>query len=274
MLTNTPELWLSHLPQPTAASHKYSRGHAVISGGPISCAGATKIAATCALRVGAGLVSVACTASVLPIYAASFSSVMTKLTPHEDDYRELIADDRVSALLVGPGLGISNITKTRVLSALAAGKPTVLDADALSLWEDAPAALAKSIHAPTILTPHEGEFARLFTGQIDMAAPRAERATRAATIMNGVVVQKGSETIIAAPDGRLCVNHHTSHYLATAGSGDALAGMLTGLLAQGMPAFEAACAGVWLHGDIGQRVGAGLIAEDIAAHVPASLQAL
>ncbi len=274
MLTNAPELWRAQLPQPSTASHKYTRGHAVISGGPITCAGATKIAATCALRAGAGLVSVACNASALPVYAASFASVMTKLTAHEDDYRDLISDERVSALLIGPGAGVCDSTKQRVASALATTKPTVLDADALSVFAGDAIGLKALLNPACVLTPHEGEFARLFDGVIDMAQPRETRAARAAEMMGCVVVLKGAETIIAAPDGRAVINHHASPYLATAGSGDALAGIITGLLAQGMPSFEAACAAVWLHGDVGQRVGAGLIAEDIAAHLPASLQAL
>lgn len=271
MLENTPELWHSHLPVPDAASHKYTRGHAVISGGPLACTGATKIAARAALRAGAGVVSVACTPVTLPIYAASFAAIMTKPIASEEEYRTLIADPRVSALLTGPGAGVTAETKTRVLNMLAAAKPAVIDADGLNVFAGELPALHNAIQAPTVLTPHAGEFARLFGAQ---DAPREAQVLTAAKRCGAVVVLKGAETIIASPDGRSVLNRHAMPYLATAGAGDALAGIITGLLAQGMPAFEAACAGVWLHGDVALRFGPGLIAEDIAEGLPATVRAL
>lgn len=271
MLENTPDLWRAYLPVPDARSHKYTRGHAVISAGPMACAGATKIAARAALRVGAGLVSVACTPDTLPIYAAHFAAVMTKPVASEGEYCALIADTRVTALLAGPGAGATTDTKTRVLSMLAARKPAVIDADGLNVFAGALPALQDAIHAPTVLTPHAGEFARLFgTG----AGEQKAHVLAAAERSGAVVVLKGAKTVIAAPDGRVAINRHASPYLATAGAGDALAGIITGLLAQGMPAFEAACAGVWLHGDVALHFGPGLIAEDIAEGLPASLRTL
>lgn len=271
MQENTPELWRAHWPVPDAGSHKYTRGHAIISAGPISCAGATRIAARAALRAGAGLVSVACTPDTLPLYAASFAAIMTKPVTGEEEYRALIADPRVTALLAGPGAGATADTRMRVLTMLAAGKSAVIDADGLNVFAGDLPALQNAINAPAILTPHAGEFARLFGEGKD---PRETQALAAAKRSGAVVVLKGAETIIASPDGRIALNRHASPYLATAGSGDALAGIVTGLLAQGMPAFEAACAGVWLHGDVALRFGPGLIAEDIAEDLPESMRAL
>lgn len=269
-IPNTPLLWKSCFPWPKADGNKYDRGHVLVRGGDWTMTGATKLAATAALRIGAGLVSVACTRRSLPIYAASFTAVMTKLAPSPVMVTRLLEDPRITATLIGPGAGMGRHTRICVQAILAARKPAVLDADALTVFAAAPAQLFKAIVAPCILTPHEGEFARLFGA----VTHRTQDALRAAQASRAVVVLKGQHTVIAAPDGRVSVNEESTPFLATAGTGDVLAGMCVGLLAQGMPAFEAACAAVWLHAQTARRLGAGLVAEDITPALPAVLQEL
>lgn len=268
---NSPALWRAAWPQPAPDTHKYLRGHALVLGGPLHSTGAARIAARCALRIGAGLVSVLCETSSLPVYASALEAVMTKCADTPADIETLIAEARSSAVLIGPGAGLCARTRHAVECSLRTQKPTVLDADALSVFAEEPNALFFAIESPTILTPHEGEFVRLF-GPSD--ASRAQRAHAAAQRSGAVIVLKGHHTIIAAPDGRMAQQMDDTPYLATAGSGDALAGMCVGLLAQGMPAFEAACAAVWLHASIGLQAGMGLIAEDMERHLPAALHAL
>ncbi len=267
---NIPALFLPYLPTPAPEGNKYTRGHAIILGGPMECSGAARIAAKNTLRIGAGLVSISCDSASLPIYAAACEAVMVKPIASIEDFVELIGDDRVTCVLLGPGAGVNAHTKACVEAALLARKPCVLDADALSVFERTPHLLFELIESPCILTPHEGEFARLFGAVHDRAAQALEAAQRS----GAVVVLKGFETIIAEPDGRLALNQNATPYLATAGSGDALAGLCTGLLAQGMPAFEAACAGVWIHAEVARNFGAGLIAEDIEQGVAGVLKTL
>lgn len=271
---NTPELWVQHFPYPLQDGNKYDRGNAIILGGPMEIAGAAKIAAHCALRSGAGLVSVVCDAGALPAYAASFQAVMTKLVKNKQEFSRLIADERVKGVLIGPGAGITRRTKALALTALKLKKPIVLDADALTVFSDHPQNLFTAIQSPCILTPHEGEFQRLFSKTVSEKNNRLARAIQAAILSHSVVILKGFNTIIAAPDGRAVINNNATPYLATAGSGDALAGICVGLLAQGMLAFEAACAAVWLHAEAASNFGPGLIAEDIANLLPAVLSVI
>jgi len=266
---NTPGLWAAHFPWPKPEGNKYDRGHAVIFGGAIQSTGAVKIAARCALRVGAGLVSVACDTKTLPIYATSFQAVMTKLVRNKQEFLHLISNKHVKAVLLGPGAGITSRTKAFVLAALSQKKAAVLDADALSVFADDPQNFFKAIQSPCVLTPHEGEFQRLFGTMINMNDDKLNRAHQAARISNAIMISKGPKTVIAAPDGRLVINNNGTPCLATAGTGDALAGICAGLLAQGMPVFEAACAAVWLHAETARHFGPGLIAEDIADSLPA-----
>ena len=243
----------------------------MITGGWLLSTGATKLAAVAALRIGAGLVSVACDSESLPVYANCFQAVMNKLVRSVEEFSAIIADAKVTAVLVGCGGGVTQKTKDFALATLNLHKPTVLDADALTVFKDNPNELfsaIKSAKKPCILTPHDGEFARLFS----MDGDRLERAKKAAEISGAVVILKGFNTIIASPDGRVVVNNNASPYLATAGSGDVLAGMCVGLLAGNMSAFEAACAVVWLHGEAGSKLGVGLIAEDIAKVLPEILR--
>lgn len=272
---NTPDLWRADFPWPEPDSHKYRRGHAVVQGGDAGHSGAARLAARAALRSGAGVVTLACDGESLPLYAAALEAVMTRVAEDEKALIGLLQDERVTAFLIGPAAGVRDDTRQRVLTALALRKPVVLDADALTVFAREPQALFSAIGTtPAILTPHEGEFVRLFGESCDGTGDRIARAQAAAKASNAVVVLKGADTVIAAPDGRAAVNTHTSPFLATAGSGDVLAGIAAGLLAGGMRAFPAACAAVWLHGDAGVRGGAGLIAEDLPDMMPQVLDSL
>ena len=258
---NAPALWQALLPGPTPADHKYSRGHALVVGGDGAHSGAARLAARAALRVGAGLVTVHAPEAAIPVYAAQLTAVMVASAA---DLGEALADERRNALLIGPGCGASPTTRAQTLRALGAGKRCVLDADALTAFKDDPAALFAALGPDAVLTPHEGEYRRLFAHDGD----KLTRARAAARESGAVVVLKGADCVIAAPDGRAAINANAPPTLATAGSGDVLAGLILGLLAQKMGAFEAAAAGVWLHGAAAAAFGPGLIAEDLAETLP------
>jgi NAD(P)H-hydrate epimerase len=249
---NDPALWRHHLPLPAPATHKYKRGHALILGGA-AMTGAARLAARAAQRVGAGLVTLAAPAAAWPVYAAALESVIVSAAP----FASLLADPRRNAVLLGPGAGREEATYEAALAALASGRKVVLDADALTLFENRTENLAA--RGETVLTPHEGEFRRLFQlGEDKLAAARA-----AAARTGCVVVLKGADTVVAAPSGEAVINDNAPPTLASGGTGDVLAGMVTGLLAQGMPAFPAACAAVWRHGAAAAAAGPRLVAEDL-----------
>ena len=239
-------------------------------GGPLHGSGAARLAARSALRVGAGLVTVAAPSDAVAVYAAHLTSVMLAPVADEPAFRALLTDPRKSVVLLGPGNGVTDTTRHRVLAALAAGKSCVLDADALTVFRADPASLFAAIKSPCILTPHDGEFVRLF----DASGDKLARTRAAAAKAGAVVLLKGGDTTIAAPDGRAVINDNATPWLATAGSGDVLAGLAAGLLAQGMTAFDAACAAAWLHGAAGSAFGPGLIAEDLPDLIPRVLQSL
>ncbi|WP_316976680.1 NAD(P)H-hydrate dehydratase [Shumkonia mesophila] len=266
---NAPGLWLERYPWPNFESNKYTRGHAVIAGGS-EMTGAARLAARGARRIGAGLVTIATSPEAFPIYAADMPGTLVKPLAGRGGFGEFIADPRRNAVLVGPGAGVNEITHRRALAALAAGKATVLDADALTVFARKPKALFEAIGGPCVLTPHEGEFARLFKLEGD----RLTRARAAARQSGAVVLLKGSDTVIAAPDGRAAIDASAPPELATGGSGDVLAGFVLGLLAQGMDAFGAACAATWVHGSAAADFGPGLIAEDLPERVPGVLRRL
>ena len=267
-MNNSPDLWA--LPNLKPDGSKYDRGHAVVVGGPVASTGAARLAARAALRAGAGLVSIACDPSSLIVYATALQAVMTKVVRDVAAFGELIADKRVTAMLIGPAAGVNDRTRDYVLAALSAEKACVLDADALTVFKDAPSDLFHAIRSPVLLTPHEGEFSRLF-GKVN---DREADAVKAAQTSGAVVLLKGSDTVIAAPDGRIVINREAPPWLATAGSGDVLAGIATGLMAQGMEVFDAACAAAWLHAEAAKRFGPGLIAEDLSEQLPAVLRDL
>ncbi|GJE16841.1 NAD(P)H-hydrate dehydratase [Methylobacterium marchantiae] len=276
---NGPDLWKDHFPRLEAASHKYTRGHVLALSGPAYKTGAIRLAARAALRVGAGLVTVASPAAAMAENAAHLTAIMLMPCETADDLDDLLVDERINVILAGPGLGSGEATRERIAVAAGVGRSLVLDADALTSFKGEAGQLADLIAdggGQAVLTPHQGEFGRLFAGTNAIAddASKLERTRRAAALAGAVVVLKGADTIIAAPDGRAAINDHATPHLGTAGSGDVLAGLAAGLLAQGMPAFEAACAAVWLHGDAGLRHGPGLIAEDLPELMPEVLGAL
>ena len=270
---NHPALWLSQLPQPRHGGNKYTRGHALICGGyPMT--GAARMAARAAARMGAGLVTIAVPEIALPIYAAALTSIMVQPLATAEDFERVLGDRRVSAFLIGPGAGADAAamaqTRARVLAMLRTGRPTVLDAGAITAFESDPSALDQAIVGPCVLTPHDGEFARLFSADSDKLS-----RTRAAAHRSGaVVVLKGSDTVIASPDGLAIINANAPPTLATAGSGDVLSGIVLGLLAQGMPPLPAAAAAVWLHGAAATEFGPGLMAEDLPDLLPGVLRRL
>lgn len=263
--------WLS-LPSPAADGHKYDRGHAVVVSGAMASTGAARLAAAGALRAGAGLVTVASPPDAVMTNAAHLTAVMLRRAPDAETLGEILADERVTAAAIGMGLGLDDedAARAKVHAVLGSGTAAVLDADALTAFAHASAELFDAIAGPVVLTPHAGEFARLFAA----GGTRERNAAAAARTSGAVVVLKGEHTVIAAPDGRLHVNDHASPWLATAGSGDVLAGIVAGLLAQGMEPFEAARAAVWMHGDAGLRGGPGLVAEDLPALLPLVLRDL
>jgi len=269
-MDNSPDLWLKALPSLSVNGSKYDRGHCVVLGGPAASTGAARLAARAALRIGAGLVSVACDPSSLIVYATALEAVMTKPVKDESAFAELMADKRITAVVMGPAAGVNDRTKAFVLAALAAEKACVLDADALTVFKDDPAELFRAIRSPVLLTPHDGEFARLFGKVTD----RENDAAKAAKLSGAVMLLKGTDTVIAAPDGRMVINRAAPATLATAGSGDVLAGFAGGLAAQGMDVFDAACAAAWIHAEAARSFGPGLISEDLSERVPQVLRQL
>jgi len=266
---NDPALWRTQLPQLRSSANKYTRGHALLCGGyPMT--GAARMAARAAARAGAGLTTIAVPEAGLAVYATALTSIMVRPLAQPDDLARMLADARFTALLIGPGAGVTEATRERALAMLATGRPVLLDADAISVFTDRPRELFAAIRGACVLTPHEGEFARLF----DVAGDKLARARAAARTSGAVIVLKGADTVIAAPDGRAIVNSNAPATLATAGSGDVLGGIILGLLAQGMDAFLAAAAAVWLHGAAAADFGPGLLAEDLADLLPGVLRRL
>lgn len=272
---NEPALWLPHFHWPKAEGHKYARGHALVVSGQADSTGAARLAAGGALRAGAGLVTVASPKDALEVNAAQLTAIMVKPADDAKELAGLLADERKNAVLIGPGVGVGERTKAMVLAALASHAAVVLDADALTSFSSGPGRLFKSIAsraAPVALTPHEGEFARLFGPPGE--ASKLERARAAAQRSGAIVLLKGADTVVAAPDGRASINATSSPWLATAGTGDVLGGMVLGLLAQRMETFEAVSGAVWLHGRAAQLFGPGLIAEDLPKLLPSVLREL
>jgi hydroxyethylthiazole kinase-like uncharacterized protein yjeF len=267
---NRPQCWLDSYPWRHITGHKYSRGHAVVVGGGIATSGAARMAARASLRIGAGLVTVACPADALPVYAAHQTSVMNQAVDTSRQLGAMLKDRRKNAGLIGPGCGLDDRCRAMTLKLLATKRACVLDADSLTVFKNKSNQLFRAINGPCVLTPHEGEFARIF----DPSGGRLERTRRAAAKAGAVVVLKGGDTVIAAPDGRAAINTNAPAELATAGAGDVLAGLVLGLLAQGMEAFEAACAATWIHGEAANLVGPGLIAEDLTESLPRVLLGL
>lgn len=282
---NAPELWRDQLPALSINAHKYSRGHAVVFSGPAHSTGAARLSAMAAARSGAGAVTLLSPPDALATNAVHLTSIMVRETRSIKDVEAFLIDRKVAACVLGPGYGSAKFARDHALLLLSAAnnraehlKGLVLDADGLTAFEEKPEQLfneKRSDHTALILTPHKGEFRRLFP---DIAAnnetSKPVKARQAAKRANALVIYKGPDTVIAAPDGRAAINANGTPLLATAGSGDVLAGIICGLLSQGMPAFEAACAAVWIHADAARRFGHGLIAEDLPLQLPAVWSAL
>ena len=266
---NGPPLWLRDYPWPRIDDHKYRRGHLLLAGGDIMT-GAARLAARAAARVGAGLVTLAAPRSAWSVYAAALTGTIVRPCGGIEEWQDLLADPRRNAILLGPGAGTGTMLREMVEAALATRRPTVLDAEALTVFADEPRRLLDAIVGPVVLTPHEGEFARLFAERGD----KLSRARAAAAESGAIVLLKGPDTVIASPDGRAIINANAPPDLATGGTGDVLAGMIAGLLAQGMDPFAAAAAAVWLHGEAGHAGGAGLVAEDLIELLPGVLRGL
>jgi hydroxyethylthiazole kinase-like uncharacterized protein yjeF len=268
---NVPELWADAFPVPQIDGHKYARGHTLVMSGDIASTGAARLAARAALRAGAGLVTVATPSDALAVNAAALTSVMVRVTDNVQQFTELLADKRFNSIVIGPGAGIGERTRNFVRATLTMRRRLVLDADALTSFADDPKALFAAIKKQTdpqiVLTPHDGEFKRLF-GDLDANDSKLTRARAAAQKSGAIIVLKGADTVVASPDGRASIAANAPPWLATAGSGDVLAGMIGGMLAQNVPAFEAASIGVWLHGEAGHAFGPGLIAEDLPDVLP------
>ena len=268
---NSPALW--HYPWPKAEGHKYSRGHCVVVSGAGAHTGAARLAARAALRVGAGLVSVATPPDAVAVNAAHLTAIMLKPFDGPDGLGALLADRRLNAVALGPGLGVGGETRLLVDTALKSAA-VVLDADALTSFRDDPDALFSRLHERCVLTPHDGEFDRLFPGLLEQSSSKVEAARAAALRAGCVLLLKGSDTVVADATGKAAINANAPPTLATAGAGDVLTGLIAGLMAQGMTGFEAACAGAWLHGDAAARFGPGLIAEDLPELMPQVLKDL
>ena len=274
---NSPHLWAKSFPLPRVDGHKYTRGHAAVVSGGLSFTGAARLAARGALRAGAGLVTIATPREALAVNAAANLAVMVRPVDGADELARFLDDPRRNVVLLGPGGGVGQLMRDLVLTALKGERAVVLDADALTSFAEEPQTLCAAIRGRakvTVMTPHEGEFSRLFKILADEAPSKLERARRAAETSGAVVLLKGPDTVVAAPDGRAAIADNAPPWLATAGSGDVLAGIVAGCLAQGMPGFEAAAAAVWLHGEAGTAAGPGLIAEDLPEVMPGIYQRL
>lgn len=268
IFANGPRLWSGTFPIPRIDGHKYKRGHAVVVSGGLASTGAGRLSARGALRAGAGLVTITSPADALAVNAAANLSIMVRQVDDAAGFSALLEDRRINAIVLGPGGGVGSALRERVLAALTSDCAVALDADALSSFADGPETLFSSIkqrRSSTVLTPHDGEFARLFRYGIEASqkSSKYELACQASAASGATVLLKGPDSVVAGPDGRVSIAENAPPWLATGGSGDVLAGMVAGLLAQGMPAFEATSAAVWLHGEAGNAVGPGLIAEDL-----------
>jgi hydroxyethylthiazole kinase-like uncharacterized protein yjeF len=282
VFVNAPAVWRAALPSPDADSHKYARGAVLVLSGSAHHTGAARLAARAALRAGAGIVSVASPLDAVAVNSAQLTGVMVAPFANAREFEALLADERRRAIALGPGAGVGPTLRKLVAAALtkpAEQRTIVLDADALVSFAGEAARLAALITRgghQAVITPHEGEFAKLFEGAPDVRLEddKLTRARAAARLMRAVVLIKGADTVVAAPDGRATIGWDLPPWLATAGSGDVLSGLIAGLTAQEMPTFEAASAAVWLHGACGRAVGPGLIAEDLPEALPGVLRGM
>lgn len=261
---NSPALWQNSLPSPGSSSHKHNRGHLAVLGGE-QMTGAARMAAEAGMRMGCGLCTIITSAAAINIYRAGSPHLLAESYAQLALFAEHVKNR--NAAVLGPGAGLTDTSglQQAVTGTLALQKPVVLDADALSVFSAMPERLFTALHPAAVLTPHEGEFTRLFP---DLGGDRTHKVRAAAARSRAIILLKGAVTLIATPDGQLIENTHATPWLATAGSGDVLAGMIGGLLAQGMPALLATAAAAWMHGEAGLRFGPGLTAPDIITTLP------
>src|SRR6202165_411832 len=277
---NIPQFWRKSFPVPQIDGHKYARGHAIVVSGEIAATGAARLSARGLWRSGAGLSTLASPREALAANASALTAMMVRVIDTVIEFAELLTDKRLNACVIGPGAGLGERTRDFVHSALSAKRALVLDADALTSFADAPEHLFEAIkasHDPqVVLTPHEGEFPRLFSDISNKHPLRSklERVRVAAERSGAVVLLKGPDTVVASPEGRATIASNAPAWLAPAGAGDVLSGMIAGLLAQGVAAFEAASIGVWMHGEAAREAGPGLIAEDLPEVLPAGFRHL
>ena len=271
---NGPELWGGDFPRPDPLGHKYARGHALIVSGPAHATGAARLAARGALRIGAGLASVASPPDAVPVNAAHLTSIMVKPFDGAAGLAGLLQDKRFNAVVIGPGCGVGPQTRDLVTAVMESAAAAVLDADALTSFASDAKALFRLLRPAAVLTPHEGEFDAIFPGLLKRSPTRIEAVREVAALAGCVVLLKGPDTAISDRDGKVCVCTNAPPWLATAGAGDVLAGFVAGLLAQGMAPFEAAAAAAWLHGEAANLFGPGLISEDLPEQLPALLRRL
>ncbi len=272
LFENTPSLWAERFPWPATDAHKHARGRLMVVSGEAWNTGAARLAARAGLRIGAGVVTVLSPPNALAINAAHLEAVM--LAPFEGEFDLQTRAEKADAVVVGPAAGVGEATMRHVFALARNGGALVVDADALTSFAQEPAALFSALDRDDVLTPHPGEFERIFPGLLAVSPERITAAREAARRAGAVVLLKGPDTVVAAPDGRAAVSLNGTSWLATAGSGDVLAGFIAGLIAQGMESFEAACAGAWIHAEAGAAHGPGLIAEDLPGLAPAVLATL
>ncbi|MDQ8029606.1 MAG: NAD(P)H-hydrate dehydratase [Brevundimonas sp.] len=264
------EDWRKALPWPDVDTHKHARGRLGVVSGKASQTGAARLAARAGLRIGAGVVRILCPPDAVPVIASAIEAVM--VAPFTTDEALAAAAREKDAIVIGPAAGVNDATAANIRALAETGAALVIDADGLTVFKDWPEELFGLLDRDDVLTPHEGEFKRLFPGLLELGRELA--AMEAARRAGAVVVLKGAETLIAAPDGRLAHNDNGVPWLATAGSGDVLAGMIGGLIAQRMDSFDAARAAVWMHAEAARLFGPGLIAEDLPERLPQVLSAL
>ncbi|MCR5880553.1 NAD(P)H-hydrate dehydratase [Phenylobacterium sp. J367] len=272
LFENGPELWADRIPWPDSTSHKHARGRMIVVSGDAWSTGAARLAARAGLRIGSGLVTILSPPEALASNAAHLEAVM--LRPVETEVELEQAAAAVDAAVIGPAAGVTDSTLLNVLALARTGAALVLDADAITVFREDPEELFSVLDRDDVLTPHPGEFERLFPGLLAASPERIAAARRAAERAGAVVLLKGADTVVAAPDGRAAVNLNGSPWLATAGSGDVLAGYIGGLIAQGMESFEAACAAAWIHAAAAELHGPGLISEDLPGLTPRVLRRL
>lgn len=268
---NHPDLWKAHIHPKAPADNKYDYGHVLVFGGG-RLTGAACMAAHAALRVGAGLCTISSPPEAANVYRSYLPNIMVEQRSGTASFHSQMSDTRRNAIIIGPGAGVEDAEGLRqaVLDVCRDGRPCVLDADALTVFGGDPDILLKALGPHCVLTPHEGEFGRIFPDL--KSGIKTERAKAAAKKSGAIILLKGADTVIAAPDGRLVVSTNAPPDLATGGAGDVLAGLLAGLLARHVPTFEAACAAAWIEGRAASLFGTGLMATDLFDQIPAVLR--